>query len=410
MAVGPDIIQTQSIPLSATSDQPVGDVPAPPLNASGHADDQAAGIAREITPEEQAVAAAARQGDPATADLQEPITEAAAENDGGEPVETPPKLEFEPIPKGVPDAAVREIQKHRRAAQKASNDAWAVARAKVGDDVWKQATEVARDALVDEAQRKAALALKDAKSAQEERDAARAEAEELRAKAAQPVVEEAQPEPRPTRDQFDDPDAFDTAVEQWADREADRRTAVKLAETAAAALKAKNEADAAQKASDDAAALAVRDAEIKTINDNWTANLEAAKAEKYPDFDEVALKPSEEGGPQISLVMSAMLMQASNGPDIAYYLGMNIEESKRIADINNPLLQAVEIGKLSQQLAQPTRSVRRASNPITPVNTTRRSEPDTVDAETEDMESYYARRTPQLRPNRQPFFPDGRVH
>src|SRR6202021_2549974 len=59
---GPDIIQAQPIPLSAVSDQPLSGAIAPPLSTSAHPDDQANGVAKEISHEELAAAETARRG------------------------------------------------------------------------------------------------------------------------------------------------------------------------------------------------------------------------------------------------------------------------------------------------------------------------------------------------------------
>ena len=68
-----DIIFRPSIPLAATSDQPLAEVVRPPESASNNTDDQSSGVAKEISPEQAAELAAARKGDPATAEIDEPV-------------------------------------------------------------------------------------------------------------------------------------------------------------------------------------------------------------------------------------------------------------------------------------------------------------------------------------------------
>lgn len=393
MARGPDIIERQSIPLAATSDQPVADVPAPPLNASGNAEDLARGVPREITPEEQAVAAAARKGDPETGEITEadakppakakPEIEAPGDKtvDGEDPTdgeEDPDQVD----PTKLPNYANKEIARIR----KASRDRIAAATA--------EATKTAADA----AETKAAL------------EKARQDLADLRAKAG--ITEEtdtpAQPEPKPARDQFDDPDAYDEALEAWTDKEAERKAAVKLAERELEAQKARDDAEAAKQAEADEVARVAREVELQALDDAWNASVTTAKAEKYPDWDEVVMKSDTDGGPMVTDVMGAIMVQQPNGTDIAYYLAVNVDESKRIAAIANPFLQAAEIGKLSQQLSQPARG-RQRPRPITPVDESR-SAAENSSPDDEDMDSYYARRSVELKPNRQPFFPQGGIH
>lgn len=371
MARGPDILAVQSIPLSATSDQPVETTPGPPLTASGNADDQASGVSREITAEE--LAATARKADPATSDMADPAAK-TAKPDAKTADEFDDGIEVDPR---SPNFAIQEITKVRRQAR----DRVAAAQAEA-----KKASDEA-------------VTLKAAaEKAQQELDA-------LRAKTPEPPKVEAAPDPRPTRDQFDDPDAYDTAVNEWADREADRKASAKIAETEAANKKAADDLAAAAKAETEQKAREAHEAAAKADQDKWEATLAVAKAEKYEDWDEVVLKAYEDGGPRITPAMSLTLTKFENGPDIGYYLAQNREESERISAIADPLMQAANIGMISQQLAQPVRPARRA-RPIEPIDGSR-TPPANADPDNESMDSYYARRTPEMTRVRQPFFPAG---
>lgn len=377
MARAPDIIQRPSIPLSATSDQPVDDVARPPVNASNDAEDQSSGVASEITPEELAQAAAARKGDAATSDMiEKPKADAA---DPAEPDADDDGIEVDT--KNLPHYAVKEISKVRTATR-------------------------ARVAAI---QAEATKAASDAAAAKAEAEQARRELEELRAKAPkiedQPKVEE-KPDPRPTRDLFDDPDAYDDAITQWADREADRKASAKVAEKEAADNEARAAADAAKKAEDEAATRAAQEEVAQQAHADWVSKTEAAKV-KYTDYEEIALKDPKDGGPSISPAMAMAIQKAENGTDVAYRLGLDVEESKRIASINDPIAQVIEIGRMAERLANPQRRVAR-SRPIDPVNSSV-SQSDNVSPDDEDMNAYYARRTKETAPNRQPFFPAG-VH
>lgn len=390
MARAPDIIQTQSIPLSAVSDQPVDELPRPPINASAHPDDQARGVSREISSEELALTAAARKGDPATAEMSEEADGATHQpkpdtDDGKAPpkdAKTDDAVVTDPTeddgldidPTKAPNWAVKEVARIRKAAR---------------EGLTASKAELARITA--------------------EAETARKELEALRAKVPAEVEQpKLEADPRPTRDQFDDPDLYDDAIMQWADREVDRKAAARVAEKEAETKRLSDEAEAATKAEADAAARVEREAELQTISDNWESAVAVAKEEKYPDWDEVVMRADTDGGPTVTPVMGAVLAQMPNGTDIAYYLAVNVDESKRIAAINNPFLQSAEIGALSKQLATPSRQARRA-RPIEPVQTNR-TPPENPSPDDEDMDAYYARRTPQLAVTRQPFFPPGGIH
>jgi hypothetical protein len=68
-------------------------------------------------------------------------------------------------------------------------------------------------------------------------------------------------------------------------------------------------------------------------------------AEKYKDFNEVARKTPDDGGPTINENMLEAMMDSENVVDIAYYLGQNVEESVRISNLS-PIGTAREIGKI----------------------------------------------------------------
>ena len=92
--------------------------------------------------------------------------------------------------------------------------------------------------------------------------------------------------------------------------------------------------------------------EQKNRQEAFFNKIDKAK-EKHPDFDEVARKPPQDGGPTINQPMYETLMDCEHAADIAYYLGQNVEESRRIGSLP-PLAAAREIGKLEAQFAGPT--------------------------------------------------------
>lgn len=401
-ARAPDVITRTAPPLSATSDQPLADVQRPPESASNDVADQRAGTPQEISGEELAAATIARKGAGPDADpksdaaIPEPEAAPAAEA-AGDVEAAPPKLEFDPIPENLPGYAVREITKHRKQAQAKADAAWNAARATVGDEAWTKALSVARDVQIDAARKEAKVA-KDAEAL------VRRELDELRAK---PAIEDKPAEdPRPTRDGFDDPDAYDDALTAWGKREGARET-----ETAAAAARAETTRLAREKS--DREATEARAAEVTKLNDNWNAKVTEA-ATRYDDFNDVITKAPEDGGPTISDAMVAGMMQVDNGPEVAYHLGLNVEESKRIAGLPNAARQLIEIGRLAERLANPPRRARPAP-PIEPVDGDRAPAGENDNdlaavAGRGSMDDYYAKRNPALQAGRRPFFPPGALH
>lgn len=389
---GPDIITSQSIPLSATSDQPVDDVPRPPVSASAHPDDIAAGKAVEITPQELAVADAARRGVTEPTDEgeqdKEDVGEEGQKAAGDDPSSTEDARETrrkkldediaaEKDIKDLPFYAKKEITVARKRAREATAKAEADAKA-------------AADAVA---------------AAKAETEATRKELEALKAKAPEPVVEE-KPDQRPLREDFDDPDAYDEELTAWGKREGLRE---------ADATRQKELADA--HAADDAAKKELADAEAEKervsneqaaakLNDKWQSARTTA-IEKYPDYVEVVEADPKDGGPTISPVMALALLHAENGTDVAYHLGNNPEESLLIAQMEHPAAQLIAMGRLVERIANPPQRARRA-RPVEHVDTVTNSA-DTTDAEP-DMNAYAERRMAQLNKDRRPFFPNGGIH
>ena len=118
---------------------------------------------------------------------------------------------------------------------------------------------------------------------------------------------------------------------------------------------------------------------------------EKAAKSKYEDFDEVV------GEITPTTPWATALMHAENGDEIAYHLGKNIKDARRIAALP-PVLQILEIGKLWATLAatpQTPKTPSRAPAPITPLSGTgsaNTSEP----SEADDMKTWLAKRNKQL--------------
>jgi len=94
----------------------------------------------------------------------------------------------------------------------------------------------------------------------------------------------------------------------------------------------------------------------------------AKAAEKFADFEDVALSPDLAMTP----VMAEALLDCENFPEVAYHLGQHPEEAKRIAKLS-PAAQAREIGKLEVKLASAVKdateqqTARRTTNAPAPV-------------------------------------------
>lgn len=90
---------------------------------------------------------------------------------------------------------------------------------------------------------------------------------------------------------------------------------------------------------------------------------------KYSDYRSVVHLDPKDGGPAISTHMAEVIKGSEIGPEIAYHLSKNRNESIRIYDLP-PLQQAREIGKIEAKLiANPTpvKKVSSAPAPIKPL-------------------------------------------
>lgn len=165
---------------------------------------------------------------------------------------------------------------------------------------------------------------------------AQARADQL-AREIETLKKPAAPEGAPKLEQFDfDPEKYGAAREKWAKEQAQKEFETKQRTEAE-----KQATQRLQQAWDD---------EVEKVHD------------KYEDFDAVVgeIAPTN--------YLMAAVMQA--GPDVAYHLGKNQKEAQRIADLRNPLLQAIELGKLHTKLAtapEKPKTPSKAPAPITPV-------------------------------------------
>lgn len=196
---------------------------------------------------------------------------------------------------------------------------------------------------------------------------------------------------RPKRDTFDTPEAYDTALDSWLVRQSEQAatTAIERQKAADAQAEAKRLETEAETA---------RQEELRGRAITFQQRADKVKAQ-HEDYDEVVMKAPDEGGPVITDNMSLAILEADNGPEIAYHLGKNRAEADRIAALS-PARQVYEIGRISLRIendvaaaekAEADAKISKAAAPITPIvaNSNRANAKGPDD---ESMEEYAARR------------------
>lgn len=186
--------------------------------------------------------------------------------------------------------------------------------------------------------------------------------------------------PRPKREEFDDPDAYDSALIEWSTNVATR----------AARAEADREASERRAAEERERTEAAARTEQERVMAAWNgARDKLMETPEYQDWEQVATNPDLE----IPVTMAAPIVNADNGPMVLYHLGKNPGEAARIAKLT-PVQQAIEIGKLSAKLSEPPRPVRRLQPPIDPVGQRNGAAEKTPDEMS--MDEYAAKRNAEL--------------
>lgn len=90
----------------------------------------------------------------------------------------------------------------------------------------------------------------------------------------------------------------------------------------------------------------------------------SSAADKYEDFEEVALDPSV----PISQHMAEAIAESDMGGDLAYYLGTHRTEAEKISRMS-PVQQVRELVKLEAKLSEPPVVKSSAPKPISPIGT-----------------------------------------
>lgn len=167
-------------------------------------------------------------------------------------------------------------------------------------------------------------------------------------------------DPRPDRDAFDTPAAYDTALEDWAGR---RATEVAVTEAKAQQVR---ELQARQ---------------VKAQLDTYNERKSAFEAD-HADFDDVVMTDDL----QISPAMSQAILEAEDGPAIAYYLGQNPEMAERISKLS-PTQAVRELGRISAKLENPPKPKPDPIRPLASRNSGGEKSPDDM-----SMDEYAAYR------------------
>jgi len=190
--------------------------------------------------------------------------------------------------------------------------------------------------------------------------------------------------PRPQREKFDSPDAYDNALIEWA--------AENAAKTAEAKIQAR-EAERQQKLTKDQQEQATKKA-ADDLAKAWRVKVEKFSKD-HPDFMDVVIDNDDL---KISQAVSTFLAEADDGPEIAYHMGKNPEIAERISQLS-PAKAGIELGKLSASLeAAKKPKVSRAPRPVTPVRSANSA--GTKSLEDMSMDEYAAQRMPVLQKER----------
>lgn len=192
---------------------------------------------------------------------------------------------------------------------------------------------------------------------------------------AKPADEQDPAPQRPSREAFSDPSAYENALADYADAKADwsARHAVKEA-------LAEQDRKTEQRQIEEGQRL-TREAYAKRVE---------KATEEFPDYKAVAESPDV----MVSIPMAHAIMHSEHGPKLAYHLGKNPEEAKRISLLPPPV-QLMEMGQIVARLTAPAASpapqkpaISAAPKPLKPLES--KSEPVAKDPQDMNMEEYAA--------------------
>lgn len=200
------------------------------------------------------------------------------------------------------------------------------------------------------------------------------------------------PDPRPNRENFDDPDAYDTAVDEWNSRRAQRLIRAEIEQ-----IEQQKQAQETERQTRER-----QEREAAQAQERWQGQVKELQADpQYADFDEVALNP------ELMIHQDHVPLIAQAGPKVLYWLGQNPDEAARIAKLD-PISASFEIGAIRHQVSTARPPVSRAPPPVVPVRGENRAASKSPDEMT--MEEYAASRMPEVQAERRNSMFGNRTH
>lgn len=181
-----------------------------------------------------------------------------------------------------------------------------------------------------------------------------------------------QDDPRPARDQFDDPDHYVEALSEWSGRRA---------------------VQAYQIEQQQANQRTTQEQKFEKVLTEWEKGKTKA-VEKYPDWQEVTTNQDVQIAPHVGLA----ILNNPHGHDIAYYLGQNPQEAARISALDAPFVAAMEVGALGYKLSSQAAQVSKAPAPVKPIGTRNSAE----SLSPEEDPNYMEKRLAEMRARKQP--------
>lgn len=176
---------------------------------------------------------------------------------------------------------------------------------------------------------------------------------------------------KPKRDDFQDPDAYDLALLEYADKRAE--------------TKAKQEVERMRSEESEKARKTAEETTARARLDAYNLRVEKAR-QTHADFNEIAQSPDV----QVSMPVVHAIMTHEQGPEIQYYLGKNPNEAQRLMGytVETPqgpqpdvARQLLEVGLIVAKLNAPPPPISKAAPPIKPL----KSAPVVEEKDPEDM-------------------------
>lgn len=238
-------------------------------------------------------------------------------------------------------------------------------------------------ALADARQAEVDTAKREAEQAKEDLERMRADAEKA-AQAAIPLVAKVEDDPKPSRDDFSDPDEYVIAASAYAAREELRKANVAASEAAQA------RATEAEKAHQEARRQHALN-QIENLNKSFQENQTRDKV-VYPDYDEKVMQNADL---QLAHSLFFAIQKSPDSAHLLYHLASNPDVAKKLNGMDQ-VDAALQLGELQAELRiarkpKPTK----AATPIKPVGN--RESPQAKTPHEESMAEFAARREKEMQ-------------